>query len=198
MWELSKLRAELSGGMKKDHQKRTSESITFRLDAEILKKLREEAVQKDVSINTLVSQTLKQHMEWYSNAAKAGFVSVRKSFLKGLLELISDKDLSYISKKIAENETKDFVLLLRNGFTIENALSALESWFRASGYPFRHETTEFMHSYVIQHDMGRKMSVNLAEIYHYLFESFKLKRVDFDMTDRTLSFIVDTSGSSTT
>lgn len=192
------MRAELSGGIKKDHQKRTSESITFGLDAEILKKLREEAVQKDVSINTLVSQTLKQHMEWYSNAAKAGFVSARKSFLKGLLELISDKDLSYISKKIAENETKDFVLLLRNEFTIENALSALESWFRASGYPFRHETTEFMHSYVIQHDMGRKMSVNLAEIYHFLFESFKLKRVDFDMTDRTLSFIVDTSGSSTT
>jgi hypothetical protein len=163
------------------------------LDGEVLKKLREEASQKDVSVNTLVSQTLKQHIEWHSNSARAGFVVTRRSFLKAILDRVAENDLSKISKEIAEMETKDFVLMLRNGYNIENALSALESWFRASGYPFRHEVTDCVHSYIIQHSMGMKMSLALGEIYRHIFEKFKVRPAEFDMTDKTLSFIVDTS-----
>jgi predicted HicB family RNase H-like nuclease len=55
-----------------NNNNKRSESITFRLDSIILNKLRNEANQKDVSINTLVSQIIKQHTDWHSNAAKAG------------------------------------------------------------------------------------------------------------------------------
>jgi len=175
------------------NQKKSSESITFRLESRILNKLREEALQKDISINTLVSQTLKQHTEWQSNASRAGFVVTRKSFLHQVMELISEEDISSISKNISAKETKDFVLLLRNEYNIYSFLSVLESWIRASGYPFRHENTDMVHSYVIRHDMGKKMSLFLAELYRNEFEEFGLRTVHFDLTDNTLSFIVDTS-----
>jgi predicted HicB family RNase H-like nuclease len=53
-------------------KQRQSESITFRLDSTILNKLHYEVEQKDISVNTLVSHIIRRHIDWHSNAAKAG------------------------------------------------------------------------------------------------------------------------------
>ncbi|HEX9319288.1 MAG TPA: hypothetical protein VF884_10160 [Nitrososphaeraceae archaeon] len=153
--------------------------------------MRHEAAQKDVSINTLVSQIIKQHGEWHSNASKAGFVSVRKGFLTRLMEKLPEQEVSSISEQIAKKETKDFVLLLRNEYTLESALNVLECWIRICGFPFRHENTETIHSYVIKHEMGNRMSNYLAELYRNIFHEFFLKKVQFDMTDNAVSLVID-------
>ena len=93
---------------------------------------------------------------------------------------------------MAKNETKDFVLLLRNEYNIESALDVIETWIKISGYPYRHEVNYTRHSYVIQHDVGKNYSLYSAELYSYLFEEFGLKRVEFDLNDNTLAFVVDT------
>jgi hypothetical protein len=168
-----------------------SESITFRLERNILNKLRHEAQQKEVSTNTLVSQIIKQHIDWHSNASKAGFVSVRKVFLMKLIDRLPEQDISSLAEYIAKTSNKDLVLLLKTEYNVESALEFIESWIRISGYPYRHEVNSTIHLYIIQHDMGRKWSLYLAELYRHLFEELETKKVDFDITDNTLSFMVD-------
>ena len=175
--------------VKQQHQ---SESITFRLDSTILNKLHREAQQKDISVNTLVSHIIRGHIDWHSNAAKAGFVTVRRGLVSNLINRLSEKDISSIAEYIAKNETKDFVLLLRNEYNIESALDVIETWIKISGYPYRHEVNYTRHSYVIQHDMGKNWSLYLTELFRNLFEEFGLKRVEFDLTHNSLDFIVDT------
>jgi hypothetical protein len=176
---------------KNQHQYQ-SESITFRLDSIILNKLHHEAEQKDISVNTLVSHIIRRHIDWHSNAAKAGFVNVRRGLLSNLINRLPEKEISSIAEYIAKNETKDFVLLLRNEYNIESALDVIETWIKISGHPYRHEVNYTRHSYVIQHDMGKNWSLYMAELYNFLFEEFELKRVEFDINDNTLDFIVDT------
>lgn len=43
--------------------------------------------------------------------------------------------------------------------------------------------------------MGRNWSLYMAELYRSLFEEFDLKKVDFDVNDNTLDFVVDTGRS---
>ncbi|MGB7953218.1 MAG: hypothetical protein WCF23_04495 [Candidatus Nitrosopolaris sp.] len=172
-----------------EHQ---SESITLRLDSIILNKLQREAEQKDTSINALVSHVVRRHIDWHSNAAKAGFVTVRRGLLIDLINRLPDKEISSIAEYIAKKETKDFVLLLRNEYNIESALDVIETWIKISGHPYRHEVNYTRHSYVIQHDMGRNWSLYMAEQYRFLFEEFELKRVEFDINNNTLDFVVDT------
>jgi len=74
-------------GIKEYHHQ--SESITFRLDSTILNKLHPEAEQKDISVNILVSHIIRRHIDWRSNAAKAGFVTVRRGLLSKLLNRLS-------------------------------------------------------------------------------------------------------------
>ena len=112
--------------------------------------------------------------------------------LSFLINRLQEKEISSIADCIAKNETKDFVLLLRNEYNIESALDVIETWIKISGHPYRHEVNYTRHSYVIQHDMGRNWSLYMAEQYRYLFEEFGLKKVEFDINDNTLDFIVDT------
>jgi hypothetical protein len=173
----------------KQHQ---SESITFRLDNTILNKLHREAEQKDISVNALVSHIIRNHIDWHSNAAKAGFVTVRRGLLSFLISKLPEKEISFIAECIAKNETKDFVLLLRNEYNIESALDVIETWIKISGYPYIHEVNYTSHTYVIQHDMGKNWSLYMAELYRFLFEEFGLKKVEFDINHNSLDFIVDT------
>ena len=174
------------------HHQHQSESITFRLDNTILNKLHHEAEQKDISVNTLVSHIIRRHIDWHSNAATAGFVTVRRGLLSNLINRLPEKEISSIAEYIAKNETKDFVLLLRNEYNIESALDVIETWIKISGYPYRHEVNYTRHSYVIQHDIGKNWSLYLSELYRFLSEEFGLKKVDFDLNHNTLNFIVDT------
>ena len=174
------------------HHQHQSESITFRLDSTILNKLHHEAEQKDISVNTLVSHIIRRHIDWHSNAAKAGFVAVRRGLLINLINRVPEKEISSIAEHIAKNDTKDFVLLLRNEYNIESALDVIETWIKISGYPYRHDVNHTQHTYVIQHDMGKNWSLYLAELYRFLFEEFGLKRVEFDLNHNSIHFIVNT------
>ncbi len=180
---------ERKGEKQQQHQ---SESITFRFDSTILNKLHHEAEQKDISVNTLVSHIIRRHIDWHSNAAKAGFVTVRRGLLSNLINRLPEKEISSIAEYIAKNETKDFVLLLRNEYKIESALDVIETWIKMSGYPYRHEVNYTRHSYVIQHDIGKNWSLYMSELYRFLFEEFGLKKVEFDLNDNSLDFVVDT------
>jgi hypothetical protein len=177
---------------KEVRQPHQSESITFRLDSTILNKLHSEAEQQDISVNTLVSHIIRRHIDWHSNAAKAGFVTVRRGLLSNLISRLSEKEISSIAEHIAKNETRDFILLLRNEYNIESALDVIETWIKISGYPYRHEVNYTRHSYVIQHDVGMNWSLYLSELYRFLFEEFGLKKVQFDLNHNSLDFVVDT------
>ena len=173
--------------------RRKTESITFRLESEILDCLRQEAKIKDVSVNTLVSQIVKQHTNWHSTAAQAGFISVRKALVIKLLENQNDEQIKSLAQHVALSSNKDFILMLRRKYNIHSALDMIETWIHVSGYPYTRNLEDLdysnkLYSFIVQHQMGRKWSLYLAEIYRNLFEEFGIRNAQFDITDSALAF----------
>ena len=87
---------------------------------------------------------------------------------------------------------------MKNEYTIKSALDFLESWIKISGYPYRHEKAnndQKKHSYVIQHDMGMKVSLYLATLCQFLFDELgqNKRRIEFDKTENTLAFTIENS-----
>src|SRR5690349_2163302 len=100
-----------------DAERQTKEknvSMTLRLNSTVLSRLKREASQKRINPNTLAAQVLTDYVDWYSNAAKAGFLAIRKGLLTKFLEKLSEEEILSIAENIAKNETKDFILMLRN------------------------------------------------------------------------------------
>jgi hypothetical protein len=172
---------------------KTTESVTLRLDKDILDKLRKEAKEKQVSLNVLMGQLALQHLDWHAHSVKAGFITVRRGKIMKILEKITEKDIVEIAEYVAKKESKGFVMMLRNEYNITSALEVIETWIKISGYYYRHELRGSEHSYLIQHEMGKKWSLYLRELYRFIFEDFGLPRVDFDVSDDMLSFKVDIS-----
>lgn len=171
-----------------------SESVTFRINSEVLKNLRREAEQKDISINMLVNKLIKDHLNWHSNAAKAGFISVRRPFVSMVVKYLPEQEIISLAEYVAKTTNKDSILLMKNEYTIESALNFLESWIKISEYPYRHEETnngQNKHSYVIQHDMGMKVSTYLASLFQFLLDELaQNKMIEFDKTEHTLAFTI--------
>ena len=59
--------------------KASSEGVSLRIDGAILNEIRKEARQKEINVNTLLNHITKQHVQWHSHGATAGFVSVESS-----------------------------------------------------------------------------------------------------------------------
>jgi hypothetical protein len=182
-------------GESKGKVRKKTESITFRLESQILDNLRQEAKRKDVSVNTLVSQIARQHTSWHSMAAQAGFISVRKPLITKLLEGRDDEQIRLIARYVAESSNKDFILMLRMKYNIHSALDVIETWVRISGYSYTHNIEDLdysnrAHTFLIHHDTGRKWSLYLAELYKNLFEEFEVRNAQFELTDTTLVFEV--------
>jgi predicted DNA-binding ribbon-helix-helix protein len=178
---------------KETKTRKNTESITFRLESEILERLRQEAKRKDVSVNTLVSQIAKQHTNWHSMAAQAGFIYVRKPLMIKLLESQNDEQIISLAKHVALSSNKNFLLMLRRKYNIHSALDMIETWISTSGYSYNHNLEDLdysnrLHSFIVQHHMGMKWSLYLSELYKNLFEEFGIRDSRFDMTDSTLAF----------
>jgi hypothetical protein len=173
-----------------------TESVTFRIDSKALKNLRHEAEQKDISTNTLVNKVVKEHLNWHSNAAKAGFISVRRPFVSKVIKHLPEQEIISLAEYVAKTTNKDSILLMKSEYTIKSALDFLESWIKISGYPYRHEETnngQNRHLYVIQHDLGMKVSLYLAVLFQFLFDELgqNKTRIEFDKTENTLAFTID-------
>ena len=173
-----------------------SESVTFRIESKALKNLRREAELKDISTNTLVNKLIKDHVNWHSNAAKAGFLTIRRPFVSMIMKYLPEQEIISLAEYVAKTANKDSILLMKNEYTIKSALDFLESWIKISELPYKHEepnNDQNKHSYVIQHDMGMKVSIYLASLFQFLFDDVGQNntRIEFDKTENTLAFTID-------
>ena len=165
-----------------------TESVTLRFEKNLVDKLRKEAKEKQISLNSLMGQIAIQHLDWHAHSIKAGFITVRKNKIIKMLEKLSENEVIEIAEYVSKRESKDFVMMLRNEYNITSALDVIETWIKIAGYSYRHDVRGSEHSYIIHHDMGRKWSLYLREQYRFIFEDFGLPRIDFDLSESMLSF----------
>ena len=165
-----------------------NESVTFRIDNTILNELRRESEQKQVSLNTSVNQIFRQYVDWYANAAKAGYMALPKPLIVKLMNKISDEEAVELAEYIAKNEIKDTILMLRKQYDLASLLDVLESWLKVSGISYRHEVNDTKNTYILQHDMGRRWSLHLAETIRSIFEDVSSKRAELEVNDNTIVF----------
>ena len=168
-----------------------SGSVTLRFDSRMLDELRKESEHRRISLNTLATQIFRTHSEYVAMSAKAGMVSFHKSLLIRLMERLPEDEIAKLSEYIAKNEMKDTILLIKKRYDAAAFVDFIEAWSRVSGFEYRHDVSDNTHSFVIQHDMGRRWSVYIANLIRHVFSDIGAKWVDFQSTDNTVTFNVD-------
>jgi hypothetical protein len=168
-----------------------SGNVTLRLDGDVLEQLRKEANQKRVSLNTLASQVFKTHTEFSSGSTKAGMIPFPKNLIVRLMNRLSDDEVQQLSQDIAKNEMKDMLLTIKHQYSTEAFIDLIDSWIRVCGFPFTHDHSDNTHSFIFQHEMGKRWSIYLEELFKFVFNDLGTKWSDFQSTENTITFNVD-------
>jgi hypothetical protein len=80
-----------------------------------INRLREESKKKQVSLNTLVNQIVKDQLDWHTYAAQARMFHVPRSTFSRLVDDLTGEELSKHAVTIAK---KEFVDIDMDGFVI--------------------------------------------------------------------------------
>jgi hypothetical protein len=174
--------------MSEEVRKQTTEGVTFRIPSSSITQLREESKKKQVSLNTLVNQIIKDHLDWHASAAQAKMFHVPRATFSRIVDKLTEEELSKFAVTIAKKDFVDIGLLLRGEFTLPSFLDILENWSRISSIPYKHEINNDVHDFIIQHDMGRNFSFLIKELYRYIIENMFERKSDFTITDNTVRF----------
>jgi hypothetical protein len=171
-------------------RKRTTESITLRVESSILNEIRREAELKLESPNTLINQILKQYTKWYAHAPNAGIFYISRSLIISLLQKYSDKEILQLSDNEIKNHFKDFYFMFQEECNIEKVLELLDYYARASGFNYKHRIEENNHTLVIQLDMGEKVSLLLSSLIRNVFQTLPLAPSSHDIQESKDAVII--------
>ena|SRR5947209_4379175 len=97
--------------MSDEVQKQSTEGVTFRIPASSIRQLREESKKKQISLNTLVNQILKDHLIWHTYAPQAKMFHVPRSTFSRIVDNLTEEELSKHAVTIAKKDFVDIGLL---------------------------------------------------------------------------------------
>lgn len=152
-----------------------TETASFRLEKNVVERLRKEAKEKDVSLNSLVSQIFNMHVGWHAGSQKAGFMPTPKVLITKVMEKLSQDEIKEIAKHIAEKELRSMILMLGREQNISSILESFEFWLKATDFTYKHDNYDERHRFVIVHSMGTNWSFYLGYVMKLIFEQLEAK-----------------------
>ena len=180
--------------------KKSSRSITFRLDSSIVDELQRDANQNEISLNVLVNKILRVYVEWGRYEHKLGMIPVPQNFFSSLIQetirLAESNGISIdpykenlikFSAEIAFYNIKESVILMRKKFDLWFVLSVLQEYMKVSGITADHRIERGKkHIFVIQHELGEYWSLFAKELLNLIFYKLANVRAEIQITQKSI------------
>ena len=179
-----------------DISHKRSENVSLRLNKEILAKLKTDAEQKQISLNTLANQVFDFYVN-FTSSASADMMPEPKVALADLVDGYDEVQLKAHAERVYNKVGLDIIYQLRGKYDFESVLDVWDYRLRASGIPYRHiidGQNNNKHTFIIQYSMGKKWSLVVAETMKRYFEPVSSKKVDYTITDNMVAISVEGKG----
>jgi hypothetical protein len=105
-----------------------------------------------------------------------------------MLKKFNEDDIRQLAKLTAK-QSREINLLFTSEYTIDSALKVIEYKMRLSGYVYRKDVHDDQYLYTIEHGMGPKWSLYLAELFAAEFQEVN-RKAEFEKLDNLLAFKV--------
>lgn len=162
--------------------------MTFRLDEDLIERLRAESKNREISTNTLVNQALKRFLEWDMYQTKIGLVSINKPVFVEIFEKFTQKEIIKIASHVGKNEVRDIALFMKGKIDLDSFISWFEMRMMNSSVQVSHSIEKDIHTYVMKHDLGKNWSIYHKTILELIFEEFLNKKIDVKYNKNMISF----------
>ena len=168
----------------------STSSFTFRLDVDSIEKLRSEANNLGISLNSLVNRIIREYLEWYKFEPKLGFVPIAKSVVEELFTKMGEEQIIDMATRIGKSEAQNAIYFMKGKIDVNSFLSWFENRMKNSSIQISHtfNPNTRTHTYVIKHDISINWSLYLKIILERTFEDIIGKQIDVNMSYHMLTF----------
>lgn len=163
-------------------------TMTFRIDESVMKVLRAESDEREVSLNTLVNQILKRFVDWDMYEPKVGMIPIAKPIVSALFENIEQGEIVELARKVGKNAVHDIALFMKSKVDLDSFLSWFEMRMKNSSIELSHSVRNDTHTYILKHDLGNNWSLYHKTLLELIFNEVLSKRIDVAITSTTLTF----------
>ena len=163
-------------------------TMTFRLDENVLKILRNESERNQITLNSLVNQLLKRYVEWDMFEPKVGMIPIAKPIVVQLFSKMTQKDIENMAKEIGKDVVHDIALFMKNRMDLDSFLSWFETRMTSSLTETNHSIQDGYHVYVLKHELGENWSLYHKIVIELMFNEIFNKTVNVTISSTTIRF----------
>jgi hypothetical protein len=157
--------------------------MTFRIDTNIMDKLRIEAKNREISLNMLVNQIIKSFVDWYVFEPKIGIIPISKPVVIELFKNLKKDEIIDIATKIGKNAIYDIALFMKSRIDMDSFLEWFEARMKNSSMHISHIVNGRTHTYTMKHDICLNWSLYNKTILDLIFDEIYRKRVDISISE---------------
>ena len=165
-----------------------TDTMTFRIDEDVLNKLRTESEHRETSLNTFVNQIFKRYVEWDMFESKVGMVPIAKPIIVELFGKMTKEEIIDMANRIGKNVVHDIALFMKGDIDLNSFISWFEARMKASSIEINHNIKGSNHTFIIKHDLGENWSLYHKTVLDLIFREVLDKKVDFDFNTGMISF----------
>ncbi len=162
---------------------------SLRLDEDVDKSLRKYALQKGISLNSLVNRALRKYVVWDVNASRFGCVALAGASLTKILTYLSDEEVREYARWVAENSFRDFVTFFYGEVTLDTVLKGERVDGEYGGhFEYQESVRDRTRTVVLKHGRGMKWSIYYEEQLRYEVENLLGGKVETERTENQVTF----------
>ena len=154
-----------------------TESISFRVDQEIMDQLRNLASERKISLNSLVSQILDHYIKLGVYDRTFGFFSTSQDVLRLVLGKQSDEEIDKIVSVAGAKIHKQIIMYLYGKIDKEAVIDYLDI-FGNRFLTFRHFRDGTKHTLTIYHGINRQFSLLYYDITRSILTLGKIESLE--------------------
>jgi len=166
---------------------KSTTTMTFRLDENVITTLRAEAGRRHISLNTMINQILQRYVEWDMYESKVGMISILRPVAAELFKKMSKQEIIELATGIGKNATNDAALFMKSKMDLASFLSWLDVRMRNSSIEISHKVEGSSHTYILKHDLGENFSLFQKTVLSLIFNDVLGKHIDCSFSDTILS-----------
>lgn len=167
--------------------------ITFRVPAEVLEFVRQEATEQKVSLNTVVNQILTKHYEWDAFAQKYGFVNLPPEYYKDILEATDGDVLARLALQSGP-QSRDYILFHEKSADVESMIHAFRIAAKYSGLgSLEMKREEPKYQLYVHHRFGEKHSIYVKNLLGSVISSIVGTTPTTEMTANSVVVAFETT-----
>src|SRR6266571_2992368 len=170
-----------------------TETVSYRVRADLKSALEEEARRLGINPNALVSQIFSRHVSWGRYVGQLKFIPVSKDFLRFMFESMPRDQIEKIGRSLGESVAHEELLFLFSRITPGTILMFMDLW--ASHFDaWDHRYEGGKHFFTVKHDVNLNFSYFTREYVSAVLLSTLGANVQFEkMSPNSVTFVFESA-----